>query len=145
MRYTEPFKNSYEIAHDSFLHWQFAVIPCVVAAIITSIVQNGFTIYDFDFIDVSVSTDSLTVSCISSCVLNCPFYFIRLYTCINFIHYIVFLEFLSVPGSPGDRTPADRAAAVQGGGEPHRPLRLLPGGIQTAVYVELGIPQLSRG
>jgi len=36
VRYTEPFKTNYDKSQDSFLHWQFAVAPCVVLAVITS-------------------------------------------------------------------------------------------------------------
>eukprot|EP01041_Mallomonas_annulata_P001239 gene1239-2406_t len=42
---TEPFKSNYEKAHDSFLHWQFAVLPCVVIAIITNLLQ-GFDLME---------------------------------------------------------------------------------------------------
>ncbi len=37
---TEPFKSNYEYSQDSFLHWKFAVAPCVVLAILTSIWQG---------------------------------------------------------------------------------------------------------
>ena len=36
VRYTEPFKTNYDKSQDSFLHWQFAVAPCAVLAVITS-------------------------------------------------------------------------------------------------------------
>ena len=36
VRYTEPFKTNYDKNQDSFLHWQFAVAPCAVLAVITS-------------------------------------------------------------------------------------------------------------
>ena len=39
----EPFKTSYEEAHDSFLHWKCAVLPCVILAIITK-VTHGYDI-----------------------------------------------------------------------------------------------------
>lgn len=45
IRYMEPFKTTYDKAHDSFLHWQFAVLPCAVLGIITNILQ-GFSIID---------------------------------------------------------------------------------------------------
>ena len=47
---TEPFKSTYEVSHDSFLHYYFALAPCAAAALITSIV-NGIT--DFSIVDVS--------------------------------------------------------------------------------------------
>lgn len=40
VRYMEPFKTQYEISHDSFLHWKFAVAPCAVVALITNIYQG---------------------------------------------------------------------------------------------------------
>ena len=48
---TEPFKSNYEAAHDSFLHWQFAVAPCVVLALVTTFYQTyaqdtGFSIME---------------------------------------------------------------------------------------------------
>jgi ER lumen protein retaining receptor len=45
---TEPFKSSFDKAHDSFLHFQFAVAPCIVLAIITNLV-NGFNILEVGF------------------------------------------------------------------------------------------------
>ena len=53
MRYTEPFKNSYESAHDSFLHWKFAVLPCLLVTVVTCIVQYGI----YDIMNVSACTD----------------------------------------------------------------------------------------
>ena len=44
--YTEPFKSTYDKAHDSFLHWKFAVAPCVVLGIVTNLIQG------FDFLEV---------------------------------------------------------------------------------------------
>lgn len=43
---TEPFKTNYEKAHDSFLHWYFAVIPCLLLAAVTVILQNGFDVLE---------------------------------------------------------------------------------------------------
>ena len=45
VRYTEPFKTNFDKVQDSFLHWQFAVAPCAVLALITSIIQ-GFSIME---------------------------------------------------------------------------------------------------
>lgn len=47
VRATEPFKQTYDKAHDSFLHWQFAVLPCAVLGLITNLMQG------FDFLEVS--------------------------------------------------------------------------------------------
>lgn len=52
--YTEPFKTNYEKNHDSFLHWYFAVIPCLLLAIITVFIQG------FDILEVSFSSYLLT-------------------------------------------------------------------------------------
>lgn len=43
---TEPFKTNYERTHDSFRHWHFAVAPCAVVAVITSVVQSNYSIID---------------------------------------------------------------------------------------------------
>lgn len=45
---TEPFKTNYDKAHDSFLHWQFAVAPCAVLALITNIF-SGFDFMEVDY------------------------------------------------------------------------------------------------
>lgn len=46
---TEPFKSTFDKAHDSFLHLQFAVAPCIVFAIITNVIQ-GFNILEVSFL-----------------------------------------------------------------------------------------------
>ena len=48
VRATEPFKSNYEKAHDSFLHLKFAVLPCVVLAIVTNVIQ-GFNFMEVAF------------------------------------------------------------------------------------------------
>lgn len=35
IRYQEPIKSTYDKAQDTFLHWKFAVLPCVIIAFIT--------------------------------------------------------------------------------------------------------------
>jgi ER lumen protein retaining receptor len=35
IRYQEPIKSTYDKAQDTFLHWKFAVLPCVIIALIT--------------------------------------------------------------------------------------------------------------
>lgn len=42
---TERFKSTYDKAHDSFLHYQFAVAPCVIFAVITNVIM-GFNIME---------------------------------------------------------------------------------------------------
>lgn len=46
VRKTEPFKTNYDHLQDSFLHWQFAVAPCAVLALLTSLIQG------FNFLEV---------------------------------------------------------------------------------------------
>lgn len=41
VRSTEPFKSAYDRTHDSFLHWQFAVAPCAVLALVTTFAFTG--------------------------------------------------------------------------------------------------------
>lgn len=50
VRGTEPFKTTYERAQDSFLHYQFAVVPALVLGIITNLIQ-GFDILEVNFND----------------------------------------------------------------------------------------------
>ena len=42
---TERFKSTYDKAHDSFLHYQFAVAPCVLLAVVTKVIM-GFNIME---------------------------------------------------------------------------------------------------
>lgn len=48
VRRTEPFKTGFDKAQDSFLHWQFAVAPCAVLAIVSNLIQ-GFNIMEVFF------------------------------------------------------------------------------------------------
>ena len=52
VRSTEPFKTTYDKAQDSFLHWQFALAPCAVLAIITNLIQG------FDIMEVRIVVDN---------------------------------------------------------------------------------------
>lgn len=45
IRMTDPFKHTYDKAHDSFLHWQFAVLPCAVLGVLTNLIQ-GFDLLE---------------------------------------------------------------------------------------------------
>lgn len=56
---TEPFKTNYDKTQDSFLHWQFAVAPCVVAALITTI-MSGFEFMDL-FWYLSIYLEALAI------------------------------------------------------------------------------------
>lgn len=55
IRRVEPFKSTYDHAHDSFLHWKFAVAPCVVLAIIVNFFEG------FNIMEVSDSLFTLTL------------------------------------------------------------------------------------
>jgi ER lumen protein retaining receptor len=46
VRMNEPFKTNYEFSHDSFLHWQFAVLPCAVLGLLINLYEG------FDFLEV---------------------------------------------------------------------------------------------
>ena len=46
IRFQEPIKSTYDKAQDSFLHWRFAVAPCMVIACITHLVGNGAKNFD---------------------------------------------------------------------------------------------------
>jgi ER lumen protein retaining receptor len=54
VRRTEPFKTNYDQSQDSFLHWKFAVAPCAVIALITTIYEG------FDLIEVWMYLLSVT-------------------------------------------------------------------------------------
>jgi len=56
---TEPYKTTYERSHDSFLHWQFAVAPVAVIALITNLIQ-GFNIIEL-FWDFSIYLETLAI------------------------------------------------------------------------------------
>lgn len=41
IRFQEPIKSTYDKAQDTFLHWKFAVAPCVVVALIIHVAGSG--------------------------------------------------------------------------------------------------------
>lgn len=47
IKYKDSFKSTYDASHDSFLHWKFAAIPCLVLAVVTNLIQG------IDFMEVS--------------------------------------------------------------------------------------------
>eukprot|EP01038_Epipyxis_sp_PR26KG_P007856 gene7856-10664_t len=59
VRGTEPFKTNYEKSHDSFLHFKFAVLPCVIVAVITNYIQ-GFNIIEL-FWTFSIYLEALAI------------------------------------------------------------------------------------
>lgn len=49
IRFQEPICSTYDKAQDTFLHWKFAVAPCLVVACITYFLGRGFE--DFDIME----------------------------------------------------------------------------------------------
>jgi ER lumen protein retaining receptor len=43
IKYQEPICSTYDKAQDTFLHWKYAVAPCGVLAVLTSVVSYGLT------------------------------------------------------------------------------------------------------
>lgn len=46
VRFTEPYKSVYEKAHDSFLHWQFAALPCAALALVTVLITHEYSVQE---------------------------------------------------------------------------------------------------
>lgn len=46
IRFQEPIKSTYDKAQDTFLHWKFAVAPCVVIALLTHLMGSGIRSFD---------------------------------------------------------------------------------------------------
>lgn len=44
IRYQEPICSTYDKAQDTFLHWRFAVLPCLVVATITHLIGGKFSV-----------------------------------------------------------------------------------------------------
>jgi len=44
IRYTEPICSTYDKAQDTFLHWKFAVAPCVAIALLTCMLGSGLQV-----------------------------------------------------------------------------------------------------
>jgi len=47
IKYQEPICSTYDKAQDTFLHWKFAVAPCAVLAVFTTIISYGVTGFTF--------------------------------------------------------------------------------------------------
>ena len=62
IKFQEPIKSTYEKGQDSFLHWQFAAIPCAVLAFITHLIGSG--IADFNFMEL-LWTFSIYLECLT--------------------------------------------------------------------------------
>jgi ER lumen protein retaining receptor len=91
---TEPFKSNYDGGQDSFLHWQFAVAPVAVIALITNLYQG------FDFMEVLL----IVLICLKS------FCFIL----ISFPSHVsaVVLGIFNLSRVLGNRSPADHIATL---------------------------------
>lgn len=89
VRKTEPFKTTYDNAHDSFLHWQFAALPCAVLAIIANLVQG------FNIMEVYITP-----------YLNC---FYNIFTLLSLPDALVIFNFL---GSLSNRTPTHHSSEI---------------------------------
>lgn len=50
IKFTNPFKATYDKAQDSFLHYKFAVAPCAIIAFITHLFQHKFSIRPLDLL-----------------------------------------------------------------------------------------------
>jgi ER lumen protein retaining receptor len=62
IKYKEPICSTYDKAQDSFLHWKFAVAPCFVVALITHLIQEGFTFKPFDLLwTFSIFLESISI------------------------------------------------------------------------------------
>lgn len=59
VRMTEPFKTTYDQAQDSFLHWQFALAPAALLAVVTNVVQ-GFDIMEMLWV-CSIYLEAVTI------------------------------------------------------------------------------------
>ena len=49
IKFQEPIKSTYDKSQDSFLHFQFAVLPCAGIAIVTHLIGAGFS--DFNLME----------------------------------------------------------------------------------------------
>jgi len=62
IKYREPIKSTYDNAHDSFLHYRFAVLPCAVIALITHLIQHSFSIKPIDLLWIfSIYLESIAI------------------------------------------------------------------------------------
>lgn len=50
IKFTQPFKSTYDKAQDSFLHFKFAVIPAAIVALITHLFQHSFKFRALEFL-----------------------------------------------------------------------------------------------
>jgi len=63
IKFKEPIKSTYEKGQDSFLHWQFAAIPCAILALITHLIGSG--VADFNVMELlwtfSIYLEAITI------------------------------------------------------------------------------------
>jgi ER lumen protein retaining receptor len=62
IKFQEPIKSTYEKGQDSFLHWQFAAIPCAVLAFFIHLIGSG--IKDFNLTEL-LWTFSILLECLT--------------------------------------------------------------------------------
>lgn len=46
IKFQEPIKSTYDKAQDTFLHWRFAALPCLLVALITHLLGTGMQNFD---------------------------------------------------------------------------------------------------
>jgi len=46
IKYMEPYRSKYDTTQDSFLHWKFAVAPCVALAVATMVFSQNLDLVD---------------------------------------------------------------------------------------------------
>ena len=129
---TEPFKSTYEATHDSFLHWQFAVAPCAVVALLVSLYTGGLE--DFSVMEVSRVCRRSALSllfCAVSAHIDHHF--------TPSTPFIVHLELFALPRGTGHRPTAHRPAKIPGSGESNRTLRFLSRSVQNPLHLQLGV------
>jgi len=62
IKFKEPIKSTYEKGQDSFLHWQFAAIPCAILGLATHLIGSG--IANFNFMEL-LWTFSIYLECVT--------------------------------------------------------------------------------
>jgi hypothetical protein len=118
----EPFKTTYDKEHDSFLHVKFAVAPCAVLAFLT-VLFRGFSLSTIFFEVRGAGPYTIAPFGVGGPEAVCV---------------SVAVDVLDLPGGHRHPAPAHRAAEISRGGEPHRALHLLPGGLPSTLHPQLG-------
>ena len=62
IRFTQPFKSTYDKGQDAFLHWKFAVLPTAIIALLTHMLHYGFSIRPIDLLWIfSIYLESIAI------------------------------------------------------------------------------------